>query len=256
MRRTPFRKEKGRLISDPEELAVSIITVKREPEYIHTTLASLFAADPWAGRMHSVNLYVGSNDASYLDCYAHHERITVKRLSDGEWDSIKDMSIWQRLCHNNQRALHVPCGARGLIFLEDDVVLKDGFVHTLIDTIQEIDQRIGKRKYLLACYCPYRWSDKSLRRGKLFMAYPCWDFYGTQFMFYPKAVVQELAGYFARFGSGDESMPNDMIVKKYGTEITVEQGCTGGIYACTQSLAQHIGKRTTGVGTFHQSPTF
>ena len=64
----------------PEDIHVAIMTVARYPEYVHATLASLFCADPLAPGLASVDLVVGSDDDSYLECYRHSRRLRIRSM--------------------------------------------------------------------------------------------------------------------------------------------------------------------------------
>jgi len=57
---------------DLDSLLLTIITVAREPAYIHQTLASMFMADPLVHDLSAVHLVVDSNKSFYLDNYGQH----------------------------------------------------------------------------------------------------------------------------------------------------------------------------------------
>jgi hypothetical protein len=245
------------MIQRAEELVVSVLTVPREPEYIHTTLASLYAADPWVHRLDRVNLYVGAPDHSYLDSYRHHQHLVIHALEEQSWDEVTALSPVERLCFNMRRALDLPDGAQGLLLLEDDTVFRDGFLQILIETVQEIEQSIGQASYVLAGYYSYDFGNApEIRRGRLFTAYPCEGFYGTQCMYYPRKILELLREYVSRYGIGPGHRPSDMLVKKLGIDLRDGEVGGEGIYACLRPLAQHIGTVTTGLGEFHQTPKF
>jgi hypothetical protein len=245
------------MIERPEELSVSMITLSREPQYVHKTLVSLYAADPWVKRLDRVSVFIGSPDDMYVNRYRQHSHLDIHPMTAKGWREIEPLTLGQRLCFNMRRALKVADSARGVLVLEDDVVFKDGFLQKLIETIREIETTIGHTRYILAGYYSYDFRIfPDLHRGDLFTAYPCDDFYGSQCLYYPREVVAPLRDYITRFGFGDEHMPVDMVIKRLGADLRDRHDDTDGIYACARALAQHIGDVTSGVGSFHQSPTF
>jgi hypothetical protein len=228
------------------------MTVDRTPEYVHGTLASLFASAGAGGDggPAEVHLVVGSADCSYLDRYRHHGRVRIHPLPEAEWDRVGRLSVKRRFCHNYHRCLTLPLdGCRGLCVCEDDVVVRDGFAAKLRAAADEMERAHGLRRYLLAGYAPYDpAADPSLGRGRYYASYYAPGFYGTQCMYYPAAVVGRLADRVLRDGL-DGDLAGDMVVKAVGLELNA-------IYGTVASLAQHVGRRTTGLGNFHQSPTF
>jgi hypothetical protein len=234
----------------PDQLRLAIATVPREPQYIHGTLASLFASDPYVHGIAGLHLFVGAPGQGYLDSYRHHRQIRIEPLSEIDAQRSADWTVHRKACLNHYRCLSLPLGnARGLCVCEDDVVFCDGFVEKLLATVREMEENYGLIRYLLACYVPYRLDEPGLQRGKRFASYPAHGFYGTQCMYYPRSVVAEVAERMSKEGVESPTQPADMIVKDFGIEID-------GVYGTTRSLVQHIGSQTTGLGSFHTSPTF
>jgi hypothetical protein len=234
----------------PDELRIAIATVPREPQYIHGTLASLFASDPYVHGVAGLHLLVGAPGEDYLDSYRHHRRIHIEPLSEIDARRSAAWTVHRKACLNHYRCLSLSLGeARGLCVCEDDVVFCDGFVEKLLATVREMEEVHGLRRYLLACYVPYRLDEPALHRGKRFASYPAHGYYGSQCMYYPREVLAELAGKMDAEGVESPLQPADMIVKDFGIAID-------GIYGTTRSLVQHVGRQTTGLGGFHASPTF
>jgi Mannosyltransferase putative len=234
----------------PDQLRIAIATVPREPQYIHSTLASLFASDPYVHGVAGLHLFVGAPDPAYLDPYRHHRQIRIEPLPESDALRSAGWTVHRKACLNHYRCLSVPLGnARGLCVCEDDVVFCDDFIEKLLAGVREMEEDYGLSRYLLACYVPYRLDEPALQRGKRFASYPPHGFYGTQCMYYPKSVLAELAERVRKEGVESYTQPVDMIVKDFGIEID-------GIYGTTRSLVQHVGRQTTGLGNFHTSPTF
>jgi hypothetical protein len=68
-------------------------------------------------------------------------------------------------------------------------------------------------------------------------------------MYYPRAVVAELAPLIHAKGVVQFHEPYDMLIKKYAIELDA-------LYGSTTSLVQHMGRCSTGLGEFHASETF
>jgi len=235
----------------PSDIQLVILTVPRKPEYVHSTLASIFASDPLVHKLPPIQVMVGDGDGGYLDCYRQHSRIDVRPLEEPESKRILGWGPHRRMCHNYHRCLTVPLGrAKGMCVCEDDIVVCDGFISRLLATVEEMEGAHGLRKYLLACYAPYRLGvEPAYRRGRYFASYAAESYYGTQCMYYPAAVLDELADHMRRFGVDEHRAPADMLVKEYGIAIN-------GVYGTVKSIAQHIGRQSTGLGGFHAAPTF
>lgn len=58
----------------PNDLRLVVMTVRRSPEYIHTTLASLLLSDALVHQLKGVHLVVGDAEVEYLNQYRHHLR--------------------------------------------------------------------------------------------------------------------------------------------------------------------------------------
>jgi hypothetical protein len=238
-------------VQTPAKLRLVVMTVDRSPQYVHHTLASLFASDRLVHEVAGVSLLVGSSDARYLDGYRHHRRLSIHPVDERESSRIQNWTTGRKFCHNYHRCLSVPLeGARGLCVCEDDVVFRDGFITKLLAAVQEMETEHELSRYLLACYVPYRLADDpALRRGRLFASYHAPTFFGTQCMYYPSTVLGDLAERMLHDGVQRHLQPGDWIVRDFGAEIN-------GIYGTVRSLAQHVGRSTTGLGKFHSAPTF
>ena len=232
----------------PESLTLAILTVNRKPEYIHQTLASLFAADPDVHRLGTIHVMVGSTDASYLRRYGHHERLNIVPLTPAEGEEIRDWHVHRKFCHNYHRCLTVPMvRKRGIIVCEDDIMLRDHFVSRLLDTIWEMEVEHGLKRYALALFSSHDFeNDNSFYRGRLYCSYG-YPFFGTQCMYYPRECAAEIAPFLLERGVKTCEAPGDLLVKQvYGDKM----------YACCRGLAQHVGDVSTGLGGGGRSDSF
>jgi hypothetical protein len=235
------------LIADIKKLQVNIMTVSRSPQYIHQTLASLFASDPLVHELSPIHLFVGSDDASYLRIYHHHHQIKVIPMTESEAQPMKEWPIWRRACLNYFRCLSAPLdGKLGVVVLEDDVVVRDRFLERLFLSINEL--RAHKlESYCLALYASYDFeNDASFYRGEYYCSYG-YPFYATPGMYYPARVSKELGEFVKKHGVDSSEDPYDLLVKRlYGDRM----------YSCCRALIQHIGMQSTGLGGAGLTPSF
>jgi hypothetical protein len=230
------------------DIAIAILTVNRQPQYIHQTLASLFAADPTVHHVDHISIMVGSDDASYLSRYDHHKKFRIATLSSPESEKLKSWRVQQRFNHNYYRCLSIPLdGKRGIIVCEDDIIFRDSFLVRLLDTIHEMEIIHNLSDYALAIFSAYDFeNDQSFYRGKLYCSYG-YEFYGTPCMYYPSKTARLLADFIKSHGVDVYEEPGDMLVKRlYGEKM----------YACSRSLAQHVGEISTGLGGGGGTPSF
>ena len=85
---------------------------------------------------------------------------------------------------------------------------------------------------------------------QLFKKSPADRFYGTQSIYYPAHVRKEAANFLEKHMKGTEwPKPADVILNSFFRENDF-------LYLTKPTLAQHIGKQTTGLGTFHSAWNF
>ena len=113
-----------------------------------------------------------------------------------------------------------------------------------------MEQRDGLQKFILACYHSYELAgDPSLARGEYYCSYHAPKFYGTQCVYYPRSVLNEVAAAVHLEGIEKTGKPGDFIVRDYAHWINA-------LYGTKRSLAQHVGRVSTGLGNFHASASF
>jgi CheY-like chemotaxis protein len=234
------------------DLRLAVMTVRRSPEYVHTSLASLLLSDPLVHELKGLHLIVGSADAEYLNEYRHHRRIEIHPMSPPEAERSRDWIQRRRLCFNYYRCLTIPqAGYEGLCVCEDDIIFQDGFIKKMLAAVNEMEQRHKPTKYLLDLYMAYgRNSEPTSRLGRFCAKYSARAFYGTQCMYYPSSLVPEVAQLIYEHGVEQFRLPSDLLVGEYANE-------TGTLYGTVRSLVDHIGFHSTGVATFfHRASTF
>jgi len=233
---------------DARKLVLAIMTVDREPQYVHRTLASLFASDPLVHEVSSVHLVIDTSESAYLRDYRHHGKLLFHPLRDAEYERTADWSPHRRFCRNYVRCLSLPVpDGGGLCVCEDDVVFRDLFVQRLLTTIDELEAHTGKTDYCLALFtdCDLE-RDPSFYRGRHFCSYG-WPFRGTQCMYYPRAVAAELRDYIQEHGVTKTEDCGDLLIARLYADR---------MYASPRSLVNHIGRVSTGLGGLPESPSF
>lgn len=230
------------------KLVLAIMTVDRDPPYVHQTLASLFAADGLVHELTSVHLVIGTSDAQYLDNYRHHGGLSFHPLTEEEHEEIKSWGTHRRFCHNYVRCLSLPIpDGGGICVCEDDIVFRDLFLQRLLQAIDEMENDAGLTDYCLALFtdCDLE-GEPSFYRGRHFCSYG-WSFHGTQCMYYPRRVALEIRDYVKQHGVDKCEDCGDLLIGKlYGDRM----------YACPRALADHIGTLSTGLGGAGRGPSF
>lgn len=230
-----------------EQLSIAIMTVDRQPAYVHQTLASLFSSGPGVHNVAAVHLVAGTSKAEYLRHYSHHRRLTIHTLTEEEHASIADWIVHRRFCHNYHRCLSLPIAeGGGICVCEDDIVFRDRFAERLVETIREMEEA-GLKDYCLSLASWYDFeANPSFYRGERYCSYG-YEFAGTQCMYYPRRVAQDLRDYLFEFGVAQYSKPGDLLIgERYQDRM----------YATCRGLATHIGDVSTGLGGGGPSPTF
>jgi len=233
---------------DVKKLVLAIMTMDRQPQYVHRTLASLFAADPLVHDVSSIHLVIDTSDAGYLQDYRHHSKLSFHPLRKAEHDRIGDWSRHRRFCNNYVRCLSLPIpDGGGICVCEDDIVFRDLFVQRLLATVDELEAHTGESDYCLALFtdCDLE-QDPSFYRGRYFCSHG-WLFHGTQSMYYPRGVAEDLRTHIKEHGVDSTDDCGDLLIgKRYRDRM----------YASPRSLADHTGAASTGLGGSVPSPTF
>lgn len=225
---------------DVSQLTLAVMTVDREPQYVHQTLASLFASGRAVHDIKQIYLVVGSPSCEYVAHYRHHKNITIHALSNAEAKTIAEWKVHRRFCHNYARCLSLPIPpGGGICVCEDDVVFRDLFVERLVATVNEMEGESQLADYCLALFSCFDFEQEpSFYRGKRYCSYG-YRFHGTQCMYYPRAVADNVRQAIQRWGVDDYQKPGDLLI----------QDCYGDrMYASPRALANHVGKVSTGLG--------
>ena len=233
----------------PEDLSLVFLTCPRDPPYFAATLASALLGDPLTIRLGSVAVAVDSADLACVESLSNHRRVRWVPRSDVENARASSFHLHRRACHNYWRALGLgDPEARAVFVCEDDLTFRDGWLGMLLQSLSEIEAN-GLEKFLLAAYSPRQHEEPALRRGQFYGSYIAHGFYGTQAMVYPRLEVPPVRDLLWEHGVEVSEAPYDLLIQR---RAVAEQH----LYTTRQSLVQHVGLRSTGLGGGHTSPTF
>jgi hypothetical protein len=206
-------------------MQIAVITVKREPCYIHKTINSLFSTHE-----QRVTLYIGSPDESDYERYRDDAIVTLRSMPEWLWKDIENLPTRQRAAANFWRALNDPSiDDQDLLIVEDDVAFRQGWYGSLRDAIKVIYQYgNGIDRSLITLHIPAvvanmlpsitpRELDKMRPRPLVrWMTERPVPFYGTLGLYVPKALRLPLADYVRdKINRTDQRWPFDECVKRF-----------------------------------------
>lgn len=222
-----------------------ISTVCREENYLDATLKSLNTDQP-ININTPLSLVVGSPDTTYLNHHQSCPGVTVVEMGPNIWAWIKNNSVFHRASWNYYRCL-TQCvrGTRGALIFEDDVQFAHGWRPRLDCTLTTLEERYGT-DFVLAVYAPLELAF----HGQLYAEYPRRRFFGTQGVYYPAKTRDRFAKYLKAHGLVANKKGYDYLLRDFLLQADLP------LFATTPSLVQHIGKKTTGLGVWHQAPGF
>lgn len=232
----------GLAASQPIEFAIT--TVPRAGAYLRRLIASL-------GKGLHLRLVAGADDVSYLKSFRGRTHIEIITVPKREWKLFKDRRVHHRATWNYWRCLVFgpkEKKARGLTVFEDDVILAKGWLEHLHSAVAELEAQYDKR-FVLALYSAHHF-DTGFDFKKFTLPYPDSIFFGTQAMYFPNESRLGFARFLKVHGVKCDRRPYDLLLREY-----LRLSATP-LAATYPSIAQHVGKVSTGLGRFHQSPQF
>lgn len=229
-----------------ENINLAMTTVWREENYLDATLSSLFVEYP-SCHDQPVSLVIGSPHTEHLAGYRSLPGITVIEMGSHAWSWIENTDVRNRATWNYYRCLtQCDLGTRGSLIIEDDVKFARGWRHRLDMALAALEDRFGS-EFALTIYDPYGWHPKE---SCLYAVYPLQPFAGTQGVYYPARVRQGYAKYLRRHGVVANRDHYDYLLRDYLLQEDLP------LFATVPSLIQHVGRTTTGVGSWHEAPRF
>lgn len=233
-----------------KNLDLVFVTCQREPFLLPITLASAFLADASTSELKNIHVVVDAPDLAWIGPLTQNRKIRWSSRTDEQNLLSSGSSLHQRASYNYWRALQsMAADSQGLIIFEDDVIFKDGWLRMLLAALNEMQQD-GLDAFVLALYSPHDHEDNSFRRGKFYSSYFAACFYGTQGMFFPATQLPAVSQVVFSESAQTFRMPYDLAINQY---CTAQQN----LYTTRNSLVQHIGSVSTGLGAGqHTSPSF
>ena len=225
---------------------LAITTIRRtDGDFVYQSVLSLIAASNPFERIH---LFVGDPDSSHVDFLGDCPRFTIHRLAPGDWRRIEGRSLGQRWAFNYWRCLnHFAERGEGVVLAEDDVWYDPKFGPFCREVVAEAEA-LGP-DYILALYSSRDYADHLDRhRGCLLSVAVPDTFFGTQAMFYPAQSIAEITE-LMRSEALDGDTPCDVLIAHWARRRE-------NLLVSTISLVQHLGWQSTGLGYWHDSPSF
>lgn len=248
-------------------IAVAFFTFDRKPgpAYIHRSIESLCQAEPRHAEI-PIHIIIDGKSDAFVKQYKSHFNIALHPIDAEKWDTqTAHWEIHRRIAFSYHRcfSLALESEATGILICEDDVLFRRQFLGRLNTVLTEMHQD-GWRDFVLSLYDPHpepRERRTSLARGKYYGAYPGWEFYGGQAVYFPRSVLKLAIEFWALHGWKDRvaaERPNDLLIGAFGEALWQRNPKSGGIYAAYRSLVQHAGKEShTGLSpNFHCAPSF
>jgi hypothetical protein len=221
----------------------AMMTLDREGQYIHQTLISM-------APNYRITLFPGSPSSAYLDCYRKNRWLQIVPTTAEDWELLEPMGPNQRASWNYWRCLTQGNQySNGLLLFEDDVQFAQGWRGRLFRTLPAIEATYGP-DFVLALYACYPFVREGYEAGALYSPYPAVAFYGTQGMYFTETTRQQFADYLKKHGVDTYRLPHDILLKEFLDKTGFP------LFATTPCLIQHIGRTTTGLGSFHQTDGF
>jgi hypothetical protein len=233
-------------------MQVAISTTDRQPPFVHDLLQTLFAKGQ--GKDLRIRCVVCGPDDGYLQDWSG--RIETETLDSRGVRRIAHLKPKRRIFFNAIRCLKGADYADSLLLCQDDIVFCKDWRAKLSKMIDRAPVHLAKSqprhsklgrcgdRYLLSLYAAYPFKARPV------CGYPIQKFYGTQCMFFPQQVLQDVAE--AMDGAFDEGRcpPDDIWLKEWCMRQDLPILC--GI----PNLVQHVGVGSTIGSGFHQSPTY
>ena len=222
-------------------LTVVVLTVPRQVPYIHQTLSSILSSGPEVYNVCPIHVVVDSCDGHYLAEYAGRAAFELHRLGKAEAAEQASRGLCARFCAAYSRCLAIPSRG-GLVVVEDDVVVRDGFLNCLSDAINEMENEAGLKHYVLSLHAKHNLpADPSLHRGRFYISSPASRFYGTQGMYYPESVIPGVLRYLHQHGVTEYRRPRDLLIGEFTRSHQ-------NLYNTVWDLVEHTGNVSTGLG--------
>ena len=227
-------------------MKLAILATNREPRCIERTLASVLASD-WPG---DIIVSVDPPSRDLLRDLQHHSRVRVDVMPDAEWDVVRDSRVHRRATANYCRCMAIVAGdPEGGIVLEDDVIVRDDLWAQTWNLRSRARALCSDDDYAVLLYSP-RNPTKIGAIGAL-SKMPSDLLYGTQAIYWTADSARRVREHMYAHGVVDDELVQDLLIREYGL-----QNPRFALMLPDESIAQHVGHTTTGLGSFHSAPSF
>ena len=231
-----------------DKMTVAVCTLSREGNYLEDTLSSLTHERPFRADR-PVFLVLGSPASAYVAHYRQVSGVSLVDMGPSTWAWIENLALRRRATWNYYRCLTQPAGgAGGTLVIEDDVRFARGWLPRLAATVAALKESAGD--FALSLYCPWDFPRAAYLEGRLYAEYPLERFYGTQAVYYTAKTRQGFAAYLKKHGVVANREPYDVLLWQYLSEAGLP------LFAAAPSLVQHRGTQSTGLGVWHDAPSF
>ncbi len=222
---------------------IAVSTISREKkQYVFEMLASLHLASE---EQHQIDLVVGNPNHAYLNNLAQNKHANIITCTEAEWAMVKNKNTPDKFNLNFYRCLseNANKGDLGRLYLEDDIVFKDGWDSSLERLISRLKEQSSE--FALSLYSAY---DLSKAEGEVIQ----FDrgFYGTQAVFFTSGIIEDFADKVMQEGVLNYRHMADLLLQEYCNEKGIP------LYVVKHSLVQHIGEESSIVNNFHKSHSF
>lgn len=240
-------------------ISCSMITVKREGDYIHGTLESLSRSGFFDTHVAlPLTLFVSAQDSDYLSQYRMQpDRYRIEPLTTAEAEEAALSTLTPQKKHglNYLRALRnglTDDHSQGVLILEDDLAFAQGWYAWLQRAVAGIRAQFGTRWVLTLCDFTNN-ALHNFRSGKTWSLASFREYCGAGSLavLFTKEAASEFRGYLAERSLDRYELPTDLLLDKW----TLERGVP--YCATAPSLVQHMGMVSTGCGgDGRKSPSF
>jgi hypothetical protein len=235
---------------DPADFSIAITTAPRDAVYLTTTLRHVIQGRDAIGRCCTRVCASGPPEYALSLLASHPEAaghgITFEPTRHDLWRLLESESshpIHRRCATNTYQAL-VGAPAGELLLLQDDVELAVDWPAHLSPRV-EFCRGAARDWFVLALYSTHPFDSTNP-----VVPYPQGYFFGNQALYFSERAKREYLAFLYQNSVASYRWPDDVCLRAYAEATNVP------LFCCLPNLAQHVGEVSTGLGSFHSSPTY
>lgn len=226
-------------------ISYAIVTIARQGNYIHQTVASLqntglmSRSDATTNPLH---IFVGSSDSSYLDQYRNSQTIVIDEFPD-DLLQYQLHSAGQKVGINHYNCISrmTKLGSDLVMAMEDDIHFSEGWLPYVKMVIKDI-QRLYGLMWTLTLFLSSHSPLDYYKSQKKWYIHHYDGFSGLLAMVYPNHVALEFSEYVLENNIEHDRGTVDCLLGKFLKEKKIP------LIATAPCLVQHIGRITSGGG--------